>query len=84
MSTAYFAKPAPPNKPCSSPESPTYIILLSNLYLLKTLAASIVPAIPDALSLAPGASVVKSMVSLARESISPLIITYLFGYLVPF
>ena len=53
---ANSAKPWPPYKPCSSPESPRYTIEFSNLYLDKTLAASIVPAIPDALSLAPGDS----------------------------
>ena len=53
-------------------------------YLDKTLAASIVPAIPLALSLAPGESDVKSVGSVTLESISPLIIIYLLGYLVPF
>ena len=53
---AYSAKPLPPNKPCSSPDKPTYTIELSNSYFDKTLAASIVPAIPLALSLAPGES----------------------------
>jgi L-2,4-diaminobutyrate decarboxylase len=42
-----------------------------------------VPAIPLALSLAPGEVEVKSFGSLTRLSISPLIITYLLGYFVP-
>ena len=84
FSFAYSARPFPPYKPCSSPDNPVYIIELSNLYLDKTLAASIVPAMPEALSFAPGESDSKSFGSETLLSISPLIITYRFGYLVPF
>ncbi len=41
------------------------------------------PAMPEALSLAPGASVSASVPLDARESMSPLMITYRFGYRVP-
>ena len=82
-SFAYLANPAPPYNPCSSPDKPTYIILFSNLYLLKTLAASITPAMPDALSFAPGDKDMKSLESLTRLSISPLIIINLFGLVLP-
>ena len=80
---AYSASPFPPKSPCSSPERPTYIILFSKVYLDKTLAASIVPAIPLALSFAPGESSIKFVGSDIRESISPLIITKLLGFNVP-
>ena len=56
FSLACLANPFPPKRPCSSPASPTYNMLFSNVYSERTLAASIVPAIPLALSFAPGES----------------------------
>ena len=80
---AYSANPLPPKRPCSSPESPTKTTLCSKSYFDNTRAASIVPAIPLALSLAPGLSEVKSVGSLTLESISPLIKMYRLGNFVP-
>ncbi len=54
-----------------------------NSYCDRIRAASMVPAIPDALSLAPGASVTPSEPSEARESMSPDMMTYRFGCSVP-
>ncbi len=50
---------------------------------VSTRAASMTPAMPEALSLAPGASVVASMTSETRESMSPDMRTYRFGCSVP-
>ena len=58
-------------------------MLVGNRYCVSTRAASMVPAMPLALSLAPGASVSPSSVFEARESMSPDIITYLSGWVVP-
>jgi len=49
----------------------------------STRAASITAAVPEPSSLAPGASLVKSMTSVTRLSIWPEMITTLFGSAVP-
>ena len=46
-----------------------------NSYCVRTRAASRTPAIPEALSFAPGASEMPSSASDARESMSPDITT---------
>ena len=73
----------PPKRPCSSPDRPTKMMLLAKSYLLSTLAASSTPAMPEALSLAPGESSVPLRGSEIRLSISPDMIIYLSGYTVP-
>ena len=65
----------PPHSPCSSPESPARMTELPNSCPASNRAASIAPAIPDALSLAPGASDSPSEPFEARESMSPDMIT---------
>ena len=50
-----------------------------NWYLERIRAASIAPAIPEALSLAPGESEIPLFGSETRESISPLITTNRLG-----
>ena len=71
-SWASFAMARPPNSPCSSPERPARTMEPSKRYWLSTRAASRTPAIPEALSLAPGESAVRFMGSDTRESMSPL------------
>ena len=76
-STATSAMIRPPKRPCSSPESPARTIVAANepAWRLSTRAASIAPAIPEALSFAPGESLVKSPMSETRLSMSPDMIT---------
>ena len=50
-----------------------------NWYVERIRAASIAPAIPEALSLAPGESEIPLFGSETRESISPLITTNRLG-----
>ena len=56
----------------------------SNFSPASTRAASITSAVPDALSFAPGASLVAFITSLTRLSICPATITTWFGSPVPF
>ena len=56
---------------------------VGNSYFVRTRAASMAPAVPVALSLAPGASVTASLPLDALESMSPDITTYRFGWTVP-
>ena len=58
---AAFAKPIEPSKPCSSPATAMKMIVASNLYLDMTHASSIETAVPEASSLAPGASFTPSV-----------------------
>ena len=61
----------PPISPCSSPDNPTKTMVALKRWWLRTRAASIVPAMPLALSFAPGESSVLLKMSEIRESISP-------------
>jgi hypothetical protein len=82
-SRAFSARCRPPYSPCSSPASPAKTTVLSNprsparwRCCVRTRAASMVPAIPLALSLAPGLSdAVASSGSETRLSMSPLMMT---------
>ena len=51
---ARWATCRPPWRPCSSPESPVRMMLEGNRWALSRRAASSTPAIPEALSFAPG------------------------------
>jgi len=61
-------KAAAPSNPCSSPATHAKTIVASNWYLLMTRASSMTNAVPLASSLAPGAGLVASFTSSARES----------------
>ena len=59
------------------------MIVPGKRYGLRTRAASITPAMPLALSLAPGESLVASSASETRESMSPVMMTRRSGSVVP-
>ena len=54
---AAFAQPVEPSNPCSSPATAMNTSVASKLYFDITHASSIEAAVPEASSLAPGASV---------------------------
>ena len=67
-SAAIWAKWMEPYRPCSSPANVTNTIVASVGRVANTRASSSTATIPDALSLAPGASEVEFRTSVTRES----------------
>jgi len=65
---ANCAKWAEPYRPCSSPANATNLIVASVGRFASTRASSSTADVPDASSLAPGASLVAFMTSVTRES----------------
>jgi len=74
-SFATCAMCCPPHRPCSSADSPTRTTDVGKRYFESTRAASSTPAIPEALSFAPGASPSASYELEFLESMSPLMMT---------